>query len=467
MGCGALGPAVGPAASRAARRPPNFVFILMDDMGWRDLGCFGSEFLETPNIDRLAREGVRFTNAYAASPLCSPTRASIMTGKYPARCGITYALGALDRSTPSKRLRAPAEPPGLPLEETTLAEALKPGGYTSALVGKWHLGGQGMHPEDQGFDLNVGGSHVGMLTSYFYPAWTVTKQPNIVVGGVPLDGKPGEYITDRLADAGIKFIEEHQDRPFLLFLSNYAVHTPIQAREELIARYRAKPGAGAPPNNPVYAAMIQSVDEGVGRVLAKLDQLKLAGNTVVFFMSDNGGLSNDEGPGTPATSNAPLREGKHFLYEGGIREPMIVKWPGKTHPGSVCDVPVISTDFLPTMVEMAGLQPRETDGVSLVPLLAGKGKPEREALYWHFPHYGKHESKPGTAVRKGNYKLIEFFDPAGVELYGLSQDIGEKHNLAGKMPGKVHELRSMIQAWRRQVNARMMDPNPQYEPPTR
>lgn len=449
------------SASHAAEtRPPNFVFILIDDRGWTDVGCFGSTFYRTPNIDRLAEQGMKFTAAYAACPVCSPTRASILTGKYPARLHLTDWLpGQGDR--PAHQLLRPDFLKQLPLSEVTLAEALKPAGYVSANIGKWHLGGKGFGPEDQGFDLNIAGNDAGSSASYFYPYRNANRSmPSLE------DGEPGEYLTDRLTTEAERFIERNKDKPFFLYLPHYAVHIPLSAKKEFIAEYQRASESGRTHTNAIYAAMIQSVDESVGRLMKKLDQLKLSENTVVFFTSDNGGLSVKEGPNTPSTSNAPLREGKGYLYEGGIREPLIVRWPGFVKPRSVCDTPVCSIDFFPTILEMAGIKTgtnNVVDGVSLMPLLAQTGSFKRDALYWHYPHYANQGGKPGGIIRQGDYKLIEFYEDGHLELYDLRQDIGEKNNLADKMPDKALALEMKFDAWRRDVKAQMMNPNPNYE----
>ncbi|MCK4292870.1 MAG: sulfatase-like hydrolase/transferase [Planctomycetes bacterium] len=450
----------GPA--NRARRRPNFVFFLIDDLGWTDVGCFGSSFYETPNIDKLAKQGMRFTDAYAACSVCSPTRASIMAGKYPARLGITQWIGGPNQPTEYEHQMA--------LEELTIAEALKDKGYATAFVGKWHLGSKDYYPQHQGFDINIGGDSSGAPPTYFYPY----KRGNRALKEMPPGGAEGEYLTDRLTDESLKFLEANKDGPFLLYLSHYAVHTPIQSKQELTDKYKAKaermPETDGPrfvpvygryktrqvQDHPAYSGMVQSVDESVGRVIAKLEELGVADNTVVIFMSDNGGLSTvaREGP----TSNLPLRAGKGWLYEGGIREPMIIKWPGVVKPGNLCSEPVTSTDFYPTMLEMAGLplRPKQhVDGVSLVPLLKGKGKLKRKAIYWHYPHYHGSGNRPSGAVRAGDYKLIEWYENGAVELYNLRDDIGEKHDLAKKMPEKAAELRSMLHRWRKQMKAKM------------
>jgi arylsulfatase A-like enzyme len=467
MGAGAASLVLPGMISAVAKTKPNFVFFLIDDMGWTDVCCYGSSFYETPNIDKLASEGMRFTNAYAACPVCSPTRASIMTGKYPARLKLTDYLKGRRRGklNPAEYLDQ------MPLEEVTVAEALKEAGYTTCFVGKWHLGEKPYYPEHQGFDINIGGTHSGMPRSYFWPKWR---------GNPPIEGREGEYLTDKLTDASLKFLDTNKDRPFLLYLSHYAVHNPVEAKKDMIEKYKAK-AAGHPAeeprflpeggskarqvqDNPVYAGMIQSVDESVGRIMIKLQELGLEDNTVVIFMSDNGGLSTAEGS---PTSNIPLRAGKGWLYEGGIREPMMIKWPGVVKAGSLCGEPVISTDFYPTILEMAGLSlkpEQHSDGVSLVPLLKGAATLGRPAIFWHYPHYGNQGGSPGGAVRAGDYKLIEFYEDNHLELYNLKDDISEKNNLAEKMPDKADELHRMLKAWRVDVDATMPTPNPDYKP---
>jgi len=445
-------------ATAAAPPPPNVILIVIDDLGWTDLGCFGSKFYQTPNIDRLAAGGMKFTCAYAACPVCSPTRAGIMTGKYPARLQLTdWIPGRGDG--PTQKLLRPDFLKQLPLDEVTLAEALKPAGYVSANIGKWHLGGKGFGPEDQGFDLNVAGSDSGSPANYFYPY----RNPNRSMPKLE-QGEPGEYLTDRLTSEAEKFIEQNRDKPFFLYLPHFAVHIPLTAKADFIAKYQKTVQPGQHHTNAVYAAMIQSVDESAGRLMSKLKQLKLTENTVIIFTSDNGGLSVKEGPNTPATSNSPLREGKGHLYEGGIRVPLIVRWPGVIKPGgSACDVPVCSTDFFPTILEIAGIKSAQpVDGVSLVPLLKQTGDFKRDALYWHYPHYAPQGGKPGGIIRQGDYKLIEFYEDGHLELYDLRQDIGEKNNLADKMPDKALQLEMKLDAWRRETKAQMMNPNPTH-----
>jgi arylsulfatase A-like enzyme len=419
-------------------------------MGWTDLGCFGSHFYETPNVDRLARQGMRFTDAYAACCVCSPSRASILTGKYPARLHLTDWIAGHNR--PHAKLAIPDWTKYLPLEEVTLAEALKPAGYASAAIGKWHLGSAPYTPEAQGFDLNFAGDHRGQPPSYFWPY----KIPNVA------SGQPGEYLTDRLGDEALKFIEANRQRPFFVYLAHYAVHTPLQAKKEQIQRYQAKIQPGQAQCNATYAAMIDSVDQCVGRVMKKLDELDLSRRTIVFFMSDNGGLIK-------STSNLPLRAGKGSPWEGGVRVPLIVVWPGVVPAGSVCHQPVISTDFYPTILEMA-LTPGDArhnahvDGVSLMPLLKQTGIPARDAIYWHYPHYHPGGATPYSAIRRGNDKLIEFHEDNHVELYNLHDDLGETTDLAAKLPGLAGQLRAQLHQWRDSVGAQMPHPNPAYDP---
>jgi len=446
--------------SGADPRPPNFIFILIDDMGWTDLGSFGSTFYKTPHIDKLAAAGMKFTDAYAAGPVCSPTRASILTGKYPARLHLTDWLPGR-RDMPTQKLLRPEIRQELPLEEFTLAEALKTKGYATAHIGKWHLGGQGFEPQKQGFDLNVAGDHTGTPLSYFHPF----QRDGRFMPGLER-GAEGEYLTDRLTSEAEKFIEQYREKPFFLYLAHYGVHIPLRAKAEIIAQFQGAP-ASQVHTNAIYAAMIASVDESVGRLMRKLDELKLAANTVIIFTTDNGGLSVREGPNTPATSNAPLRNGKGYLYEGGIRVPLIMHWPGVTKPGSVCRTPVSSVDYYPTLLEIAGVKPDRSqiiDGVSLVPLLRQVGVPQREALYWHYPHYSNQGGRPGSAIREGNFKLIEFFEDARQELYNVREDVAEQNDLTRQFPDKAVALHRKLSDWRRQLDAQRMSANPDYKP---
>lgn len=434
----------------AATTRLNVVLILADDLGWTDLACYGSNLHETPNIDKLAREGVKFTQSYSACTVCSPTRAAILTGKYPARLHITDWIPGLPPENP--KLLVPVWTKYLPLEEKTIAEAFKSAGYATASIGKWHLGGEEYFPEKHGFGINIAGTASPGVSSYFSPYNIATLK----------DGPEGEYVTDRLADEAARWIEGHKANPFFLYLPHFAVHTPIQGKKPVAQKYRVKIQPGMMQTNAMYAAMVESLDDAVGRVRAKLDELKLADTTIVVFTSDNGGR-------VPTTSNLPLRVGKGSCYEGGTHVPLIVYWPGVTKPGSVCDTPVISMDLFPTLLEAVGMKEagrQGVDGVSLVSLLRGTGKLSRDELFWHYPHYQHYQlggTTPYGAIRKGDFKLIEFFDDMRVELYDLSKDLGEQHSLAAQMPENVNELRARLHAWRKEVGAQMPSRNPAYE----
>lgn len=443
---------------------PNIIFILADDLGVSDLGCTGSTFHETPNLDRLSREGMRFTEGYAACPVCSPSRASAMTGKYPPRTGITDYIGGHR----SGRLLPAPNADHLKLEEKTIAEALKELGYVTAHIGKWHLGKTNFYPENQGFDVNVGGYERGHPPSYFSPF----KIPTLT------DGVDGEYLTDRLATECEKFIEANKDRPFFLNLWPYAVHTPLQAKADLVKKYEAKLAkmpASAPSdyrpegerqdrrvqNHAVYAAMLESLDNNVGRIMKKLAALGIERRTMIIFTSDNGGLSTSEGS---PTSNAPYRAGKGWLYEGGTRVPLLIKWPGVTKPGSQCNTPVVTVDFFPTLCAAAGLKSsavKHLDGRNIIPLLKGGTIPARN-LFWHYPHYGNQGGQPGGAVRAGDWKLIEWHDADRRELYNLRDDVIEQLDVAAAQPQKVQELQALLGAWRKDVGAVMPTLNPKW-----
>ena len=431
----------------------NFVFILADDLGWTDLTVQGSKFYETPNIDRLAREGMRFNQAYSACTVCSPTRASILTGQYPARLHLTDWIKGHPR--PRAKLSVPDWTMHLPLAAVTLAEVLKGAGYATASIGKWHLGGPEFYPEKQGFDLNLAGCDRGQPPSYFSPY----KIPTLS------DGPVGEFLTDREGAEAVKGIAAHRDQPFFLYLPHHAVHTPLMGKTNIVAKYRAKADPSSPQRNATYAALVESLDDSVGRVLRALEELHLAERTVVIFTSDNGGLLG--GAKNPITSNLGLRAGKGSAYEGGVRVPLIIKWPGVTRPGSICPVPVISADFFPTMLQIAGIKtPRgvTVDGESLVPLL-GQGRGwSRDAIYWHYPHYHPGGATPYGAIRAGDWRLVEFFEDGHVELYNLRDDPEEKRDLAPTVPGKAMELRQRLQAWRAKVGAQMPTLNPKYSP---
>jgi len=426
---------------------PNIIFILTDDLGWTDGGCFGSKFYETPNIDRLATQGMRFTDNYSACTVCSPSRAAILTGQYPARLHITDFIKGHVRT--KAKLSVPDWTMHLPLEVPNLAKTLKSAGYATASIGKWHLGEAAFWPEKQGFDLNIAGCDKGAPPTYFSPY----KIPTLT------EGPPGEFLSDRLTSEAIKFIEQNQDHPFFVYLPHYAVHHPVMAKPEVLAKYKSKVDPKAPHKRPEYAGLIESVDDSVGRLLAKLDELKLSENTIVIFTSDNGGLAS-------ITTNLSLRGGKGTAYEGGVRVPLIIKWPGVTKPGSVCHAPVIGVDFYPTLLAMAGVPvpPGVLDGENIEPLLRQSGSMKRDAIYWHYPHYHICGATPYGAIREGDFRLVEFYEDNHVELYNLKEDIGETKDLAATLPERTAALRQKLHDWRQRVDAQMPTPNPNYDP---
>ena len=433
-----------------SERKPNFIFILVDDLGWTDLACQGSTFYETPNIDRLASQGMRFTQAYSACTVCSPTRASLMTGQYPARLHLTDWITGHVR--PQAKLKVPNWQMRLPLEETSIAEALRRGGYATASIGKWHLGGPEFFPDKQGFEENHGGYDKGQPPSYFSPYNIPTLK----------DGPKGEFLSDRLTEDALKFIERNKAKPFFVYLPHYAVHTPLMGKSNVVTKYEAKASPQNPQHNAKFAALIESVDDSVGRILGKLDELGLTDSTVIVFTSDNGGLVLNQ-----VTSNLPLRAGKGSTYEGGVRVPLFVKWPAVTKPGSRCDTPVITPDFFPTLLEMAGLKTetkRPVDGESLVPLLKQSGDLQREAIYWHYPHYHPGGATPYSAIRQGDWKLIEFLEDNRTELYNLREDLSEQDDLGARFPERAKALREQLHSWRTAVGAQLPTPNPGYDP---
>ena len=428
----------------AADRNPNIVFILADDLGWAELGCYGNTFNETPNLDRLAKQGMRFTDAYTAAPVCSPYRAALTTGQYPARTGITDYLRPNDKKH-------------LSTEYITISEALKNAGYATGIIGKWHLTGYANHgakefpPAMHGFDETIVSENRGIGGgSYFHPYHfnrEVQKR---------LPGK--EYLVDRCNLEAIEFIERHKNESFFLYLSHYAVHTRLTGKPELVAEFEKKPGAGkgfkAQRNNPHLAAQLKSIDEGIGMIRTKLDELGLSSDTILVFTGDNGGEDR-------VTSNAPLRAGKSTLYEGGIRVPLIMSYPILVPAGTICKTPTSNIDFYPTLCQLAGTRPdskQHFDGVSLTDVLQNPKIPlQRDILYWHYPlekpHFlGGHSS---GAVRKGDWKLIEYFDTGQKELYNLADDIGEENNLVNTNHEKVAELHGLLKAWRKDVGAKI------------
>jgi arylsulfatase A len=437
--------------------PPrlNVLFILADDLGAHDLGCTGNGFIETPHLDRLAAEGSRFPQAYAACPVCSPTRASLLTGKYPARLRITDWIPGRQarRPPPQDRLRSPAFQQFLPLDETTLAEQFRAAGYQTALLGKWHLGTDPAYgPAQQGFDAVIGSGPSGSPPGYFFPydrGYTLTD--------LQAGGRDGEHLTDRLSDETVRLLERYRDRPFFIFLSHYAPHIPLRPRPDLLEKYERKK-RGYPADrftNPHYAALVEGVDEGLGRIVAKLKELGQYENTVIVFTSDNGGLSVPEGPNTPATTNAPLRDGKGYLHEGGIRVPLLVRWPGLTRPGTVSEAVLSSQDFVPTFAEWLTGRVPAVDGVSFLRTLKTGKAPKRPALFWHYPHYANQGGTPAGAVRAGDWKLIEQYEDNRLELYDLKTDPGETKNLAESQARKARQLREQLHAWRTIVGAQL------------
>jgi arylsulfatase A-like enzyme len=447
--------------AQSGRRPPNIVLILADDLGWADTSVYGGDLVETPHLEKLAAGGVRFTEAYAAAPICSPTRASIMTGKWPARLHMTiwYEGGAAEPPR-DRKLIPPRVKPDLALSEVTLAEVLRSRGYMNGHVGKWHLGSAGYYPEAHGFDLNIGGTFWGAPQTFFHP-YTGSKRFRgefRYVPGLPW-GKEGEYLTDRLTDEALRFMERAADRPFFLNLWHHAPHTPIEAKPELVKHYEKKLKPGMHHQNAVTAAMVHSLDESVGRVMAKLDELKLAENTVVLFTSDNGGYIG-RFEGKQVTSNHPLRSGKGSLYEGGIRVPLIVRGGG-AKPGATCAEPVISTDLFATLADLAGASGvAPQDGMTLSGLLRDPAaKLAREDLYFHYPHYYETTS-PVSAVRSRDWKLLEYFEDNRIELYNLREDPGEARNVAAVHAAKAEELRQKLHAWRGSVAAQVPTANP-------
>ncbi len=464
---------------------PNIIFILIDDMGWEDLNCYGSTFYETPNIDRLAANGIKFTQAYASCPVSSPTRASVLTGKYPVKTDVTdWIPGRQNAVGPESHHRLICQPfaQQLALEEITIAEELKKAGYRTASIGKWHLGGDQFLPQYQGFDTNIGGTQWGHPhggKGYFYPF------------GAPIKGKDGDFLTNNLTDEVIHFVEQNQKNPFFIYFPNYAVHNPIMAPDSTIQRFEAKRKKLGYANGQIfdtlcpwiqvlppsmkkgfkerklqdkadYAALIANLDQNVGRLMQRLKQLNLLDNTMIIFTSDNGGLSTSEGSNT---SNAPLRTGKGWMYEGGTRVPAIIYYPKMIKKGRVSDEIITSPDYFPTLLELAGIKTsvQGIDGKSLVPVMNGKNLAQRP-VFWHYPHYSNQGgTSPFSSVILGDFKLIEFYEDNHVELYNLKEDISEAKDLSKAMPDKVEELKKILDNWKKSVNAKIPLPNIDYK----
>lgn len=453
----------------AQQTKPNIVFFLIDDLGYSDVGAYGSDYYETPNIDRLAEEGVKFTNAYSSSMICSPTRAAILTGKNPARLHITHAIPIQGymRLENTKMIGADYVK-NLPLEEVTIAEALKEAGYKTAAIGKWHVSWEEWgYPENQGFDINIGGNNMGNPGDYscpYYGKWRMTEEHSYTEWNVVEECEEGEYLTDRLTDETIKFIEKSKEEPFFAYVQHYAVHTPLRAKDNLIQKYESKPADSMKGHtNSVYAAMIESVDESVGRIASKLNELGLSENTIVIFTSDHGGHGR-------ITSNWPFRGNKGNFYEGGIRVPLIIKWLGNISPGVENNTPVISTDFYPTILGLADLplkSEQHVDGMDFSPmLLDGKDIKRTEPLYWHYPNYvANHPGRatPQSIIRDGDWKMFEYLEDGTVELYNLRKDMKEEHNLADQFPERIQQLKNKLDAWRKETQVQMPIPNPDYQ----
>lgn len=436
----------------------NVIFLLADDLGWNGLSCYGSDLHQTPNLDALARDGMKFTDAYSACTVCSPTRAAVMTGRYPARLRVTDWIPGQKR--PFEKLRIPDWTKQLVHSEVTIAEALAKAGYATAHIGKWHLGGNGFLPEDQGFDENIAGVAAGSPSGgYFLPNRLDLPQ-----------AKEGEYLTDHLTERAVNIIHAWKDRPFFIYFPYYTVHTPIQAKPDLTDEYAARVKADGIHTNPKYAAMHHSLDESVGRIVEALQDTDLLDRTIIFFTSDNGGLSHKFLKATGITQNTPLRRGKGSAYEGGVRVPLIVRWPSVTKPGSTSDEAVISTDYFPTILDITDVRidaknDAHVDGVSIAPVLnEPNASLQRDAIYWHYPHYHAGGDSPYGAIRAGDWKLIEFYEDSSIELYNLKEDIGESRNLAETERGRAMQLRGQLDAWRSSVDAQMPSRNPNYDP---
>ena len=473
LGKGVLGASLFSSLSNCMKKKkePNVVLILVDDLGWKDLGCYGNQYYETPNIDRLCDESVKFTDAYASCAVCSPTRAAILTGRYPTRHGITDWIHHWIKPDPNKQptgyrggknqqLLTPANHLYMEHEEKTIAELLKEQDYTTCHIGKWHLGRKRWYPETQGFDYNIGGYEQGHPDSYFSPY----NNPELK------DGEKNEYLTDRLADEAVDFIDDasKDEIPFFLYMSHYSVHTPIQPKEQLKEEFEKKKIPEKRSFHPEYAAMVKSVDQAAGQIISKLKELDIYDDTIIIFTGDNGGLKLPRGEkgNYVWTDNSPLRAGKGFPYEGGIREPFIIRVPGVTKAGTENDAIVNSIDVLPTICELTPAQiprDRKIDGRSIVPYLQGKDEVSRRTLFWHFPHYwAGGVVTPYSAVRDGKWKMIKWYEDNTIELYNLEEDIGETNNLAEQYPDIVNKINTKLKKWLKETGGKLPKPNPEY-----
>jgi arylsulfatase A-like enzyme len=441
-------------AWRSTHRRPNVVFFLIDDLGYGDLGCYGNRFVETPNIDRLAAEGMRFTDAYASAPVCSPSRAAILSGRPPARSHLTQWIPGV--KYPHKRLVEAPSAQHLDANCRTIAQELKKAGYQTAAIGKWHLGGEGFLPENFGFDVNIAGNQLGHPPSYFGPFHF-----HHLTGYTAND-----YLTDVLTQQMDDYVRQAAAKgPFFLYMAEYSVHLPLEAKQAMVEKYRRKNGGKTEPD-PVYAAMIESTDLALGSVRATLEHAGVADNTIILLTSDNGGVGFQGQNLHRVADNGGLNGGKGFLYEGGIREPLIVHWPHVTRAGSTCDVPVVGTDFMPTILKLAeaGAPPEPCDGLDITALMRGENSLVRDTLYWHYPHNSDQGGTPTGAIREGDWKLIEFFEDNHVELYNLALDRGEQYNFASSFQQKAEQLRAKLQRWRMAMNAAMPTTNADYNP---
>ncbi len=445
-------------------RSPNIIMIVADDLGWYDLSCYGNDFIETPNLDQLAKEGIKFTDAYAAAPLCSPSRASLITGLHPIRVNITEHIHGNRPPGPNQKLKTPPIAQQLNPKFKTIAEVLKAKDYNTAFIGKWHLGGGKFTPDNRGFDVNIAGAWNGLPKSFFYPFFNKGEKPEL-----QNSSKEGDYLTDVLTTKAIEYIEKQKDSSFFLSLNYYSPHVPIEAKADLVEKYKKKRGTDTSEStmpNVHYAAMVESIDQNVGRILTKLKEFGVEENTLVLFTSDNGGLSVREVPAfakhTPPTDNGMLKEGKGYVYEGGIREPLIIRWPKVIKKVKIDSTPVIAQDFYNTIMDITGIEERTTDGLSLLPVFEGDSISHR-GLLWHLPHYSPQRGKPATAYREGDWKIIYFYEDDRYELYNLKSDISESNNLTEKSVDKLAELKQKMKDMLQNMDAKFPEPNPDYQ----